>query len=317
MNKIFLYAFVVLAAFTAVGCSVESGSEDERKERIVNTDSEKVATVDKFDEIKESCQMRTEKKYEDFDGMSYMVQTNRVFLKLPKQLAGMTDEQTKEVVKSLVAISKEKGILPETSGTDVKKIVSSFLSKPWYDYETDMPARCVPSKEKLDPTIGCTEDVWWIYPVTATDRFIEFAVGSMSDSGSGFAAGVSDYTYYVTIPRERQDGNKKGYLTFNDILKKGTDREVLNAVNAQIQEEIDFRDMPYSLAEELPEDVKIGKKGLSFYFPKYTIGPGAAGVGEITVPYSSLERYMSSSALKLIKSAKDWVYFEESDMFAE
>lgn len=130
-------------------------------------------------------------------------------------------------------------------------------------------------------------------PQVENARYVVFNCTEIIYNGSGTAAGYLVVENFVIFDK------KSGKWFDGNILKNPDSRALLNIVNTYVKASEDtFGDGV--LAERVPEAMYPEANKLVLVYPKYEIGPGAAGNVRIKVPYTKILNYLTPEFRKLI-----------------
>lgn len=140
-------------------------------------------------------------------------------------------------------------------------------------------------RKQYDPN---TEEILNFSMEQKINNIIIFKLHRYVDLNSGTGAGVSFntiYLYYDTESEELFDIDKI-------IINKNS---TINAINKHIS-----LDEYHSRADFIPDNIILSMDGLTFVFPKYSIGYGYQGEVKVMVPYEDLVGCLSIDFLKAI-----------------
>lgn len=142
---------------------------------------------------------------------------------------------------------------------------------------------------------GVGEVFFNVKKVAETEKYISYRL-DMGGSAGGVGIGLS---YGTTF--NKSDGSiiqvikDPSESTFKEFLISYVKSHLMKEGNADLLDESLLKEHPYPKKASY-----LSKDGICFIYQKYEIGAGAMGEVEFTIPYNTMQPYMSEEALSLI-----------------
>lgn len=150
------------------------------------------------------------------------------------------------------------------------------------------PEYCL--KDKMDISV---------YRLTPTLLGYEWAFDVYLGGGTGASVMVGSSYHNYDLKHDRE-------LTADLCFKPGFEQVIAGKLRED-PEMWDFLWDEYKQSPTVPDNFKLDNDAVTFYFPKYEIAPGAAGIVEVAVPMTDVLPY-ATDALKLVVIGEQEVY---------
>lgn len=142
---------------------------------------------------------------------------------------------------------------------------------------------------------GVGEVFFNVKKVAETEKYISYRLdmgGSAGGVGIGLSYGTTFNKSDGSIIQVIKDPSEKA---FKDFLISHVKSHMMKSGGADLLDESLLKEHPYP--KKAPY---LSKDGICFIYQKYEIGAGAMGEVEFTIPYNTMQPYMSEEALSLI-----------------
>ena len=141
---------------------------------------------------------------------------------------------------------------------------------------------------------NCLKDISVASVYRLTHNMIGFELFFHIDNRNGLSAGV---TFASTFVNYDLDGKRE--LTSDICFKSGIEQ----AIAAKLRSDPEMWDFLWDGFKESPyasENFKIDDDGITFFYSKYEIAPGAAGVVEVSMPNEAIRPYAAEALLPFL-----------------
>lgn len=255
---------------------------------------------DKFENINKSYTWASERKiYDDWeDKYAYGTHTISFDLKVPTSLNGINID----IANKLLTYS----LLETQNHNDFNKAINYVKNNFSMSHE-GIRYKLTNTEYSNVSHINSGWTEYSLYPYISSSNLIGFAL-YIHNGGYGGNQGTTSYEYITLV---RNASNNDYIIKNNQIFNSSATRaNILKLINQQITALNKRSEYGYDKAERVPNNIRIGKNGISFIFDNYEIGPGAAGCVHIEVSYDKLKPYLNPSFYKLITTSTNWESFD-------
>lgn len=135
----------------------------------------------------------------------------------------------------------------------------------------------------------CLKDIMNVTVYRLNPAMIGFEIAQDQYYGGGTGASVLVGSYFLNYDLEYDR-----LLTTEECFTPGLE----NVIAADLQADAEMWDFlweDYKNAPFVPDNFRIDTDSITFFFPKYSIAPGAAGIVEVTLPYDRILPYATKS----------------------
>ncbi|HEX5381259.1 MAG TPA: RsiV family protein [Acinetobacter sp.] len=147
---------------------------------------------------------------------------------------------------------------------------------------SNQPNEKVRIEEGAQP--GLNQSSTYVRYVGQNDNFATFAMQSYS-----YSAGAAHGMYHQEFVNF--DLSKKKRLALQDVLMKGIDAQVLDALYDNNQNWLQEHNIEKAKLQ-LSDNFYYGANGLVFVYPLYELASYAEGMSELTLPYYTLKKFV-------------------------
>ena len=237
---------------------------------------------DEFELIEQHAYFTSRAPQQPQDPMSYYTCIKRVKAKMPKSVNGNSS------ISDLLSEINRKAF--GVSASTLTAGINAFLREPHFNTALPIDYKTISSAPNIAKKYGNVTGVS-IFPTLTSTHLLIVAIEKTCYNGERKLEKMGFVAY---------DRVNQRVVSNNEVLQQGKHQDIVNLINDPIGHIESRTGKKFQQATEVPAEIYLGQRGISFIFQPGKIADEKDGIKQVFVTYKALRPYLTKPFYKMV-----------------